>query len=102
MKLHRKQRDDVLLFVTQPEFQGMTAEQLAEIIKGCKKYKKYRTSSGLTPETWAYALGITQVQDYAYSNRKKAVPNDVMDRALCLARKMQHVLTHYRTTEVHK
>lgn len=100
MKLHRKQRDDVLLFVTRPEVQGMTAEQLAEVLKGCKKYKKYKTSSGLTSETWAYVIGITQAQDYAYSNRKKPVPSDVMERALCLSRKMQHILTHYRNTEV--
>lgn len=99
MRLHKKKKDGLLIFMERPDIQAMTVLQAKDLLRSCNKYKTYKTKSGLRTEAWVYAIGITREQDILFVHNKRQVPDDVLQRSLALSRKIQYVLTHNRTTE---
>lgn len=50
-------------------------------------YKRYRDTSGLTPEAWCKTMCITSDRDYAYYSGRVVVPNGILNRSDYVHRK---------------
>jgi len=70
---------------------NMSVEELQEVASRHKVYMRYRTKSQLTPQGWAYVLGITEARDRVYATLHEKVPNSIMNKALAAYRRLTRV-----------
>ena len=80
---HRQDEEDWVVTVDLEQLNpDMSVAELQEVASLHKVYMRYRKKSQLTPEGWAYVLGISEARERAYASLNDKVPNSVMNKAL--------------------